>query len=147
MKREGRNAHFTHFIAPIAVSEGVLAKERTPSERASGHNGVRSSVLRKPSKSVLRFFASCPPSFHRRRHFFGRPLVHPAVRLQQRYLVTFNICGMSFHFSCRHARSAPARPQCPLRSAPPHTSSSRGTNDERPPRSAHATTSAVARLR
>ena len=34
MKREGRNAHFTHFIAPIAVSEGVLAKERTPSERA-----------------------------------------------------------------------------------------------------------------
>ena len=55
MKREGRNAHFTHFIAPIAVSEGVLAKERTPSERASGHNGVRSSVLRKPSKSRSQF--------------------------------------------------------------------------------------------
>ena len=55
MKREGRNAHFTHFIAPIAVHKRRSPRERADTERASGHNGVRSSVLRKPSKSVLRF--------------------------------------------------------------------------------------------
>ena len=50
MKREGRNAHFTHLFHRPHRSE-----RRADTERSSGHNGVRSSVLRKPSKSVLRF--------------------------------------------------------------------------------------------